>query len=509
MKFFVIRDAKGNIEKLEDVVAGRVFYSCNNSIGGITNSNDDGSKYWWNQEKQSVDGKIVIGTQIWSDKNLNTDKFRNGDLIPEAKTNEEWIKYLEQKKPAWCYYQNNPENGAKYGKLYNRYALEDTRNIAPVGWRIPSGEDWYRLIFIKFGNNGLRAGNSMKARVDWAESANPSETKFSNTSGFSALPAGYRNSNGSFEGIKYYGVWWSASKYIKLPPANESWLPKEQLIGDNIGVSYNMHGASVFQSLDLNAGLSIRLIQENSFKNIDKDLIFELVLPNLRYELSLLSDEANTSKLKIYKDGTLIKNIEGNWKVELNPGVEDKIIMSFLEQTSGGYEKSYKTVNYPWVCNYNDSKDIISLKNGDGTWYISSSKQIDNSKNNSFDKKNDTNFDSNVIMTFKPVVDVKQGVQLGGLIFNENYKLEVNSLLTSDKLEGKSFKAEFIKKTLIGKEKIKKGIWSFSKSTQTLEFKFDDGEKVSFIVTLIKDGYIYQFKDSDGKIFSLNKVDKK
>jgi hypothetical protein len=72
MKFFVIRDAKGNIEKLEEVVAGRVFYSCNNSIGGITNSNDDGSKYWWNQEKQSVDGKIVIGTQIWSDKNLNT-----------------------------------------------------------------------------------------------------------------------------------------------------------------------------------------------------------------------------------------------------------------------------------------------------------------------------------------------------------------------------------------------------------------------------------------------------
>lgn len=117
--------------------------------------------------------------------------------------------------------------------------------------------------------------------------------------------------------------------------------------------------------------------------------------------------------------------------------------------------------------------------------------------------------DANVIMTFKPVVDVKQGVQLGGLISKENYRLEVNSLLTSDKLQGKSYKAEFVSKLVFGKEKIRNGTWSFSNSTQTIEFNFGDGEKSSFIVTMIKDGYIYEFKDSDGKIFQLSKVDKK
>jgi hypothetical protein len=117
--------------------------------------------------------------------------------------------------------------------------------------------------------------------------------------------------------------------------------------------------------------------------------------------------------------------------------------------------------------------------------------------------------DANVIMTFKPVIDVKQGVQLGELISKQNYRLEVNSLLTSDKLNGKTYKAEFVSKQVFGKEKIRTATWSYNNSNQTIKFNFDDGEKLSFIVTMIKDGYIYEFKDSDGKIFGLGKVDKK
>ena len=117
--------------------------------------------------------------------------------------------------------------------------------------------------------------------------------------------------------------------------------------------------------------------------------------------------------------------------------------------------------------------------------------------------------DSNVIMTFKPVVDVKQGVQLGELISKQNYRLEVNSILTSDKLQGKTYKAEFVSKQVFGKEKIRYATWSFNNSAQTIKFNFDDGEELLFKVTMIKDGYIYEFKDSDGKIFGLSKVDKK
>jgi len=80
---------------------------------------------------------VNIGTQTWMAKNLNVSIFANGDPIPEVKTNEEWKKAAEEKKPAWCYYENDPANGAIYGKLYNWYAVSDPRGLAPKGWHIP------------------------------------------------------------------------------------------------------------------------------------------------------------------------------------------------------------------------------------------------------------------------------------------------------------------------------------------------------------------------------------
>ena len=88
---------------------------------------------------------VTIGTQVWMTKNLDLATFRNGDPIPEAKTDEEWEKAGENKQPAWCYYDNDPANGAKYGKLYNWYAVIDSRGLAPVGYHIPSDADWTKL----------------------------------------------------------------------------------------------------------------------------------------------------------------------------------------------------------------------------------------------------------------------------------------------------------------------------------------------------------------------------
>ncbi|MBM3456181.1 MAG: hypothetical protein FJX80_13740, partial [Bacteroidetes bacterium] len=81
--------------------------------------------------KDARDGRVYktvkIGSQVWLAQNLNTDRFQNGDIIPEAKTREEWYLAGENKQPAWCYYENAPANGAKYGKLYNWYAVSDSR----------------------------------------------------------------------------------------------------------------------------------------------------------------------------------------------------------------------------------------------------------------------------------------------------------------------------------------------------------------------------------------------
>jgi len=88
---------------------------------------------------------VAIGKQVWMTENLNVDTFRNGEAIPHVKTNEEWIKAGENKQPAWCYCDNDPANGAKYGKLYNWYAVANARGLCPAGWHVPSDDEWTQL----------------------------------------------------------------------------------------------------------------------------------------------------------------------------------------------------------------------------------------------------------------------------------------------------------------------------------------------------------------------------
>ena len=73
------------------------------------------------------------------------DKFRNGYTISEASTDEEWKLAGKNGKPAWCYYDNNPENGKVYGKIYNWFAVNDPRGLAPKGFHIPTDQEWTAL----------------------------------------------------------------------------------------------------------------------------------------------------------------------------------------------------------------------------------------------------------------------------------------------------------------------------------------------------------------------------
>jgi uncharacterized protein (TIGR02145 family) len=156
---------------------------------------------------ESIPGEVTIGTQVWMTKNLNVDKFRNGDPIPEAKTIEEWKKAKENNQPAWCYYDNDPANGAKYGKLYNWYALNDARGLAPKGWHIPTDAEW-TLLTDHLGGKDI-AGTKMKSTSGWKYGV--SNGNNNNSSGFSGLPGGYREFDGVFFGIDDYGYWWSSS----------------------------------------------------------------------------------------------------------------------------------------------------------------------------------------------------------------------------------------------------------------------------------------------------------
>lgn len=157
-------------------------------------------------EKKSRDTTIVtIGTQKWAILNLSVSTFRNGDSIPEAKTNKEWVAAGESGKPAWCYYNNDPRNGPKYGKLYNWYAVNDPRGLAPAGWILSSDADWTKLTNF-LGGPGA-AGTKLKSLTGWIDGNNGN-----NGSGFNGPPGGYRVENGLFQNLGSIGTWWSSTE---------------------------------------------------------------------------------------------------------------------------------------------------------------------------------------------------------------------------------------------------------------------------------------------------------
>jgi uncharacterized protein (TIGR02145 family) len=155
-----------------------------------------------------IDGNIYntmkIKDQIWITENLNVGHFKNGDPIPEAKTNSEWAKASTEGKPAWCWLNDDPNNGQKYGKLYNWYALTDLRGLAPEDWHIPSTAEWVKLTDYYLSGND--AGKSLKSISGWNAGGNGN-----NSSLFNALPGGYRLNDGTCNSPGIYGLWWSSS----------------------------------------------------------------------------------------------------------------------------------------------------------------------------------------------------------------------------------------------------------------------------------------------------------
>jgi uncharacterized protein (TIGR02145 family) len=147
---------------------------------------------------------VVIGTQQWMEKNLDVMTYRNGDIIPQVTDATEWARLTTG---AWCYYNNDPLNGAIYGKLYNWYAVNDPRGLAPQGWSIPNEWDWLSTVL----GGDVVAGGKMKTTgtTRWTTP----NTNATNESGFSGLPGGNRNPDGSFGNVGNHGNWWGGMNY--------------------------------------------------------------------------------------------------------------------------------------------------------------------------------------------------------------------------------------------------------------------------------------------------------
>jgi uncharacterized protein (TIGR02145 family) len=127
---------------------------------------------------------VTIGSQIWALQNLDVATYRNGEPIPQVTTKARWIA---TRTGAWCYFNFDSTYGPIYGKIYNRFAVDDARGLAPLGWRIPTSTDWYTLRASQGGK--AVAGDKLKSTTSrWTAS---SYSTPSNTSGFTGLPSGY------------------------------------------------------------------------------------------------------------------------------------------------------------------------------------------------------------------------------------------------------------------------------------------------------------------------------
>ncbi len=184
------------INILPDGISTAVF---NPSLVYGTMTDTDGNQY----------KTIVIGAHTWMAENLRTVRFRNGDSIPEVTSNPEWKSLTSA---AYCTYENtnNRDEIATTGRLYNWFAVSDSRNLAPEGWHVATDDEWLALTTF-LGNENI-AGGKLKETSDlhWMSP----NTGASNLSGFTALPGGRREyTDGSFINKGSDGFWWTGSAY--------------------------------------------------------------------------------------------------------------------------------------------------------------------------------------------------------------------------------------------------------------------------------------------------------
>jgi uncharacterized protein (TIGR02145 family) len=188
---------KSYVDALEAKISALENMLINN--GSLTAIDIDGNQY----------NVVKIGSQVWTKENLNVSKYRNGDIIPQVTDPTQWINLTTG---AWCYYNNDPANGTVYGKIYNWYAVNDPRGLAPEGWHAPSDAEWTTLTTFLGGETV--AGGKMKetGTTHWASP----NTDATNSSGFKGTPGGFRdsdNNNGGFGSYSYGAGWWSSSEY--------------------------------------------------------------------------------------------------------------------------------------------------------------------------------------------------------------------------------------------------------------------------------------------------------
>lgn len=149
---------------------------------------------------------VTICSQVWMSNNLTSSTYKNGDVIPKITDGTAWASLTTG---AWCWYNNDSATYSIYGKLYNWYAVNDPRGLAPLGWHIPSDVEFATLSTCLGGD--AAAGGALK-EAGIAHWVTPN-TGAINSNGFTGLPSGNRDLSGNFNNMGKYGSFWNATQF--------------------------------------------------------------------------------------------------------------------------------------------------------------------------------------------------------------------------------------------------------------------------------------------------------
>ena len=230
-----------------------MFTNCDNNNSTEPNLNDNGTM-------TDIDGNkyqtVKIGNQVWVAENLKVTHYRNGDEIPNISGENDWS---QQTSGAYCAYNNESSNAEIYGNLYNMFVINDDRNVAPLGWHVPTDDEWKELeIFLNMiqsqvdsvgGHRGTDQGGKLKeAGTSYWNTPNKGAT---NETGFSGLPGGRRINNGTFANKGKMARFWTSTRAV---PNSPLFLCRDlHHDAEDICRVYEIQ----------EAGLSIRLIKDN------------------------------------------------------------------------------------------------------------------------------------------------------------------------------------------------------------------------------------------------------
>jgi uncharacterized protein (TIGR02145 family) len=191
---------------------------------------------------------VKIGNQIWMKENLRVSRYRNGDLIPIVTDIAAWAALTTGGRTWYDNDSTTYEN--PYGNLYNWYALTDNRGLCPYGWHAPTDAEW-TILTTYLGGQSI-AGGKMKSTgtAYW----NTPNTAATNESGFSVLPGGYRNFDGSFGSISYKAFFWSATEYDSF----NAWLRYLNYTIGSVGRDYSIDDNTSNKSV----GASVRCLRD-------------------------------------------------------------------------------------------------------------------------------------------------------------------------------------------------------------------------------------------------------